>query len=704
MDDSEKLTALKKAYADIILNTAKEAAARIMVSERKSTRFQQELASTKDEALRMLLRLKQMLDSKVKEAELTSLSQQKKIDELEAQLQEAEEIVRDLRAELRETQAELENVTKHQMNPPVKQNIKGEVFAARENFLQVNRHDHYDGSVHSAPDIQFESVPVSDTRCPVVNGTHNGSKLFVPRDHANNCYIHNPDFASIVIRRKEPELYRNGCTQRIRAFDRSVFDGNVSVSGNVDNARDETLVGAHEEGKEMTVTANGKADIIYEKEKPDELKLMKADADLVKVPVRKQHVRFKKRKIHQSRLHSKHLKGTNKESYLSVAKSSPHVLENNDPSEVNSSMAHENEVLKDLMSPLAKAPTDTTTIVEQPDEVKVVKASVVKGLRFRMRKTHRSRLHSKHLKGTNKESYLSVAKSSPHVLENNDPSEVNSSMAHENEVLKDLMSPLAKAPTDTTTIVEQPDEVKVVKASVVKDLRFRRWLTHRSRLRSDRVMKTNKEPYPSSAKDSRHALDDSDPSKVISSTAHENEAQKDLMSPSAIAPADATTAVEQLGSHTNTKKGEEFLKGCSSRNKIEDDKEPLDKSDLTRQESLSTESTEVNGCKDVAAADGSPNKMDPKVSDVDEKVSSRFENDKFLKYTFRRKRKKGLVSSDDAGCSPDNSNSKKICGEKQNGHVEPQKSCTITESSRESRRLAQVARQLISLSEKKWWQ
>lgn len=61
----QKLTALKKAYADIILNTAKEAAARIMVSERKATRFQQELASTKEESLRMLLRLKQMLDSKV---------------------------------------------------------------------------------------------------------------------------------------------------------------------------------------------------------------------------------------------------------------------------------------------------------------------------------------------------------------------------------------------------------------------------------------------------------------------------------------------------------------------------------------------------------------------------------------------------------------------------------------------------------------
>ena len=59
------MVALKKAYADIILNTAKEAAARIMVSETKAIGFQQELNSTKDEALRMLVRLKQMIDAKV---------------------------------------------------------------------------------------------------------------------------------------------------------------------------------------------------------------------------------------------------------------------------------------------------------------------------------------------------------------------------------------------------------------------------------------------------------------------------------------------------------------------------------------------------------------------------------------------------------------------------------------------------------------
>lgn len=59
------MVALKKAYADIILNTAKEAAARVMISERKALRFEMDLNRTKDEALRLLVRLKQMIDSKV---------------------------------------------------------------------------------------------------------------------------------------------------------------------------------------------------------------------------------------------------------------------------------------------------------------------------------------------------------------------------------------------------------------------------------------------------------------------------------------------------------------------------------------------------------------------------------------------------------------------------------------------------------------
>ncbi|KAF5810405.1 hypothetical protein HanXRQr2_Chr04g0168981 [Helianthus annuus] len=59
------LMALKKAYADIILNTEKEAAKRIMVSERKVVRLEYELKVAKEDAVQMLMRVKQMMDCKV---------------------------------------------------------------------------------------------------------------------------------------------------------------------------------------------------------------------------------------------------------------------------------------------------------------------------------------------------------------------------------------------------------------------------------------------------------------------------------------------------------------------------------------------------------------------------------------------------------------------------------------------------------------
>ncbi|KAJ0723349.1 hypothetical protein HanPI659440_Chr08g0306921 [Helianthus annuus] len=65
MDTDERLMALKKAYADIILNTEKEAAKRIMVSERKAVRLEYELKIAKEDAVQMLMRVKQMMDCKV---------------------------------------------------------------------------------------------------------------------------------------------------------------------------------------------------------------------------------------------------------------------------------------------------------------------------------------------------------------------------------------------------------------------------------------------------------------------------------------------------------------------------------------------------------------------------------------------------------------------------------------------------------------
>ncbi|KAL1538634.1 hypothetical protein AAHA92_27354 [Salvia divinorum] len=106
------MEAIKKAYAEMILNTAKEAAARVMAAELRARRTEQELVSVKEEAANMLLRLKQMIDTKTKEAEITSLKQKNRFEELECQLNEAEGIILDLREELNQGQDQLDKLKK----------------------------------------------------------------------------------------------------------------------------------------------------------------------------------------------------------------------------------------------------------------------------------------------------------------------------------------------------------------------------------------------------------------------------------------------------------------------------------------------------------------------------------------------------------------------------------------------------------------
>ncbi|KAH9775953.1 hypothetical protein KPL71_006556 [Citrus sinensis] len=234
MSDSEKLMALKKAYADIILNTAKEAAARIMVSERKTIRYQQELFAAKEDALRMLLRLKQMLDAKVNEAQVVSLCQQQKIDELEAQLGEAEDIVKDLRADLREAQDELERATYNEKQLLDEQNSTGDVTTVMTPSLE-NRLNTSEAAMPCLPDVQPDSVMASDVGNSTLNDTYENKMCYSENgSHKDNCYFCNSSFASIVMRRKEPKLYRNGCTQRIHAFERNILEGNLSLPGQVE--------------------------------------------------------------------------------------------------------------------------------------------------------------------------------------------------------------------------------------------------------------------------------------------------------------------------------------------------------------------------------------------------------------------------------------------------------------------------------------
>ncbi|KAJ6831363.1 uncharacterized protein M6B38_349645 [Iris pallida] len=97
----EKMAALKRAYADIILNTARESAARILLSERKALKCQQSMFAAKEEALSTIMRLKSIMDAKIQEAEKFSMGQQRRIQELEGQLSNAQDTISHLREELR---------------------------------------------------------------------------------------------------------------------------------------------------------------------------------------------------------------------------------------------------------------------------------------------------------------------------------------------------------------------------------------------------------------------------------------------------------------------------------------------------------------------------------------------------------------------------------------------------------------------------
>ncbi|KAG4911575.1 hypothetical protein AAZX31_19G015700 [Glycine max] len=220
---SHEMVALKKAYADVILNTVKEAAGRVMVAERRALMFQQELASSKEEALHMLMRLKQMMDAKTAEAEKASLEQQRKIDELEAQLNEAEDIVTDLRAELKLVYLELETARNNQVQPLNGQNEKQVVTFQESAKPEISiSSPHKELECVTSCDVANKSLTMNvlDNKC--CNSKQQTEQLCI-YNLEDSCG-HNSDFASIITRSKEPELRRNGFTQRVRALEGNLLD------------------------------------------------------------------------------------------------------------------------------------------------------------------------------------------------------------------------------------------------------------------------------------------------------------------------------------------------------------------------------------------------------------------------------------------------------------------------------------------------
>lgn len=212
----------------------------------------------------------------VAEAEVTSLSQQRRIEELEMQLQEAEEIVRDLRTELKGVHDELEKVKNNLVQPLDEQMIKRNAATSPEDTSQEHKLNTSE-TILLPPDsgwkplstCDMKNMPlnqrISDGKCCFVLG--NATTQIEPLSDSpmENYYAGNPELASIMIRSKEPELYRNGCTQRIRAFERNLLEGGeLPLPGQADDqclhVKTGSIIREDEKVDETCTVASSKTD------------------------------------------------------------------------------------------------------------------------------------------------------------------------------------------------------------------------------------------------------------------------------------------------------------------------------------------------------------------------------------------------------------------------------------------------------------
>lgn len=330
-----------------------------------------------------------MLNLQIGEANMISLNQQKKIEELEAQLEEAEDIVRELREELREVQNELEKMMKTRLHPLDEISFKGN--AATE--IEAPEEDKPSASPSLMPPCtgsQPECVITSDQKNSTFNKRNDSSKCYATNDlYMDNCFVGNRDFASIVTRSKEPELYRNGCTQRIRAFESSLIEGKLSLSGQIDGAVNVMTSEEEEEeevdGEGIYTTCISRVESLCRMEKnPDEDKeIRQADGNLCPVQYIKSFCRKRRRSPTYSNktpigLLDQVTEETYQASHLALSKTHQNTI--TDSVQSGEALPHKtvNKSQKDLDFPESsvgpKFPSETTEASKQSEFIEVAES------------------------------------------------------------------------------------------------------------------------------------------------------------------------------------------------------------------------------------------------------------------------------------------------------------------------------------------
>uniref|UniRef100_A0A0E0DPJ7 Uncharacterized protein n=1 Tax=Oryza meridionalis TaxID=40149 RepID=A0A0E0DPJ7_9ORYZ len=202
---------MRKAYAEIMLNMAQESAARVLAAERRAAALAGGLAAAREDGVAALVRLKAIMEARIKEAESQSLANINKIKELQEQLHGAQDTVASLQIELQRSNTELEQA-------------RSTLAEERRNNLRTCN------KINSNKNSSSSSRKHLQGR--VSSKSKNTAKESGAVENLETLYRCDSDLGSFMARTKNPELYRNGCTQRIRAIKQRSPNSDTSLVEN----------------------------------------------------------------------------------------------------------------------------------------------------------------------------------------------------------------------------------------------------------------------------------------------------------------------------------------------------------------------------------------------------------------------------------------------------------------------------------------
>lgn len=216
---------MRKAYAGIMLSMAQESAARVLAAERRAAALAAGLEAAKDDGVAALLRLKAIMEARVKEVELQSSAHVKRIKELEEQLHGTQKTMASLKVELHLANNELEQTRKTLAEARVN-GLPTSKEADSNKDTSPRSEIHQQGQGGNILLKNKKNADDCDEACLVPISAENGA---VEKLDINCC---SPDLPSFMERNKKPNFYHNGCTQRIHALKQRTKGTGASLKQN----------------------------------------------------------------------------------------------------------------------------------------------------------------------------------------------------------------------------------------------------------------------------------------------------------------------------------------------------------------------------------------------------------------------------------------------------------------------------------------